>query len=529
MPELSFWGWGYREKSPGPEEVDFLADRIENRFDVKGLTRSSPPELDEIELPEPELTSPEDFTSILSTDRYDRAVHTYGKGYADLVRGFRGNFSGAPDMVAWPSTEEHLTRLMDWARADNVALVPVGGSTNVVQCTEPDTDIDHEGLVAVSMRNFDNVLDVDPKSRLARIQAGATGPELENQLGDHDLTLRHYPQSYEFSTLGGWIATRSSGHFATVETRIDDLMMSCRCLTPSGPIDTPKVPSSGAGPDPNGPLLGSEGILGFITEATMRVRPRPTFRSGGTIAFEDFNDGIEACRSIVQSGLNPANARLISRDEVRLYELDENPTNLLFVGYESASVSVETPLDKTLKLVKDHNGTVRSQYIKDEATSETSQTQNKWRQAFFEAPYLYNGMVQLGMIVDTFETCCRWSDFDDLHDDIMEQTQSLLNEICGDGIVTARVTHLYPEGPAPYYTVVAPSGQGKLIQQWSRIKETISDIIRKHDATITHHHAVGRRHQPWYLEETPELFNESLKEIKSTLDPNDLLNPGNLI
>lgn len=528
MGTLSFWGWGYEENFPGEDEIDYLRDRIEERFGETPDPRPEPT-IREITLPDPDHPIPAELSSFSSASRRERALHTYGKGYPDLVRGFRGNYEAAPDFVCHPENEDQLRSIMDWAKKAGAILVPVGGSTNVVRGTEPERRDDASALVAVSLRAFNELLDVDETSRVARLEAGMLGPEIEDKLAEHGLTLRHYPQSFEFSTLGGWIATRSAGHFATVETRIDDLTVSCRCVTPEGTLETPDYPSSGAGPDPDRLLFGSEGTLGLITEASMRVRPRPTYRAGATLAFDSFLDGVEACRKLAQSGLNPANARLVSRDEIELYQLDDDPAHLLFLGFESASVPVEPNLDRAAELLRDQKATLRDDYRTTDREKPDKESGDEWKRAFFEAPYLYNGLVRLGVIVDTFETCCRWNRFEELHEELMTRLQKLLEEECGDGLVTARITHLYPEGPAPYYTVLAPSGGENPLRKWSSIKGTASRIIREHDATITHHHAVGRRHRSSYLEESPGLFQDALVSVKETLDPDRLLNPGVLL
>lgn len=382
--------------------------------------------------------------------------------------------------------------------------------------------------MALNTRKMNRVMDIDRRSRTARIQAGATGPELETQLNDADFTLRHYPQSFEFSTLGGWIATRAAGHFATVETRIDDFVNRTRTLSPAGVTETRSLPASGAGPDPDSLFLGSEGTLGVITEATVRVRPEPDYRSRATIAFDSFGDGVEATRALARSSLNPANARLLSQEEVLLYQLSDRITNLLFLGFESSNVPVESDLDRAIDLCQTFQGTRVSKSVSspDSTQSSREESESSWREAFFRGPYLFNGLVQLGMIVDTVETCCGWSQFEELHETVMTTAHETFEEISGEGFITCRFTHLYPEGPAPYYTIVTPGRNNGRIQQWRELKEALSEAIHNSGGTITHHHAVGRVHKSWYEQETPEPFRNSLSKVKTELDPDGLLNPG---
>lgn len=527
MEELNFWGWGKKSASPSEDELRELGELISQYFDVEDASIAPPPTLDSIDIPSPVIDVPESIEAFSNQRRHLRALNTYGRGFPDMVRGFNGNFNPAPDVVALPDNEDQIKRTFEWASNNEASVIPVGGGTNVVRATEPGA-ADNRPTVALNMRRMNQVTDIDTLSQTARIQAGATGPELERQLQQANLTLRHYPQSFEFSTLGGWIATRAGGHFATVETRIDDFVNNTRTLTPDGPMESRPLPSSGAGPDPNSMVLGSEGTLGVITEATVRVREKPGYRARATVAFEDFSRGAEACRALARSSLNPANARLLSQEEVLLYQLSDNITNLLFLGFESPNVPVEDELERAVSLCRDFEGRVesRSVTVPDDEKEDREETESNWRQAFFQGPYLFNGLIRLGMIVDTVETCCSWSQFEELHRTVMETARAEFKKTTGEGFITCRFTHLYPEGPAPYYTLVAPGDITNRISQWRRLKDALSEAISDSGGTITHHHAVGRVHQEWYERETPRRFRSSLSGVKSQLDPDGIMNPG---
>jgi alkyldihydroxyacetonephosphate synthase len=376
----------------------------------------------------------------------------------------------------------------------------------------------------VDVRALDRVLEIDRSSRAARIQAGATGPGLEDQLREHGLTLRHFPQSFEYSTLGGWIATRAGGHFATLMTHIDDLVESVRALTPGGWWESRRLPGSGAGPSPDRMLIGSEGTLGVITEAWMRVQERPRWKAGAGVLFDTFAAGAEAVRALGQSGLWPSNCRLLDEAEGALTMAAPDGKALLVLGFESADHPVETWLERALELAGDHGGEVRES--KADGGNDSVGT---WRNAFVQAPYLRDSFVAGGVISDTFETAITWDRWESFHQAVRERAEQAVNEVCGQGRVSCRFTHVYPDGPAPYYTVLAPGKRGGEIEQWDAIKAAVSDAVIDAGGTITHHHAVGRDHRPWYDRQRPDPFAAALRAAKAALDPDARLNPGLLL
>ena len=262
---LKHWGWGYEDEQPSPDDVRAAASGIVAHFGFGSAEVEQPVPLQRVELPPARLKPPEALAEICSTDTYERCLHAYGRSYSDIVRAFRGRFDHPPDIVARPRDERELETVLDWALSADAAVIPFGGGTSVVGGVEP--RFDDRAAVTIDLKALDRVLVVDPVSMAARIQAGATGPRLEQQLSEHGLTLRHFPQSFQFATLGGWIATRAGGHFATLYTHIDDLVESARALTPAGWWESRRLPGSGAGVSPDRMLIGSEGTLGLITEA----------------------------------------------------------------------------------------------------------------------------------------------------------------------------------------------------------------------------------------------------------------------
>jgi alkyldihydroxyacetonephosphate synthase len=399
-------------------------------------------------------------------------------------------------------------------------VVPFGGGTSVVGGVE--ARVDERPVVTIDVKALDRVLEIDTASMAARIQSGATGPGLEQQLAKNGLTLRHFPQSFQFSTLGGWIATRAGGHFATLYTHIDDLVESVRALTPSGWWESRRLPGSGAGVSPDRMLIGSEGILGVISEAWVRVRPRPRQRSSAAVRFADFASGAEAVRALSQSGLHPANCRLIDPLEARTTGAGDGEHAVLVLGFESADRDVEPWMSLALELCGDHGGKWERRGSGDGAVG-------SWRDAFLRAPYLRDTFVAMGVLSETFETAVTWDRFDAFHEAVLSSTKRAVREVCGAGSVTCRFTHVYPDGPAPYYTILAPARRGEELEQWAQIKRIASEEVIAAGGTITHHHAVGRDHRPWYDRQRPGPFAEALRAAKAAVDPSGALNPGVLL
>ncbi len=529
-----FWGWGWEGEGPTREQQQGMAETLAAQFGLDDVAVAAPPTLDELDLPDSRLEPPDSLGHLCSTDTYERAGHTYGKSFRDVVRAFDRRFDHPPDVVAFPGDESDVGSLLDWCSDVGAAAIPYGGGSSVVGGVEADVGDGYSGVVTIDLRNLDQVLEIDRTSRAARIQAGVYGPALEDQLRPHGLTLRHYPQSFEFSTLGGWIATRSGGHYATLYTHIEDFVEGIRAVTPRGLVETRRLPGSGAGPSPDRLLAGSEGILGVITEAWMRLQDRPVHRASATATFGAFEKGVEAIRAVAQSGLNPSNCRLLDATEALTSGAGDGSHHLLLLGFESADHPLDASLARAVELARDHGGVVDDDAIKvrSESTSdgERDQAGGAWRNAFIRAPYTRDALVAMGMITETFETSVTWERFWEFHEQVTGAVRAALDEVgAGQGWVACRFTHVYPDGPAPYYTVIAPGRPGGQIEQWDHVKQAAADAIIANGGTITHHHAVGRDHRRWYEQQRPPLFADALRAAKHALDPTAVLNPGVLL
>ncbi|MFQ5417872.1 MAG: FAD-binding oxidoreductase [Myxococcota bacterium] len=529
-----YWGWGNEGEGPSEEAAAGIGRALAERFDLPDLVIAPAPRIEDVALPAPRASAPKALAALCSADPFDRASHTYGKSYGDIVRGVRGDFAPAPDLVAFPRSEEDVVALLDWCSDARVAAIPYGGGSSVCGGVEARIGDGYAGAVSIDLGGLDRVLEIDRTSRAARVQAGIYGPALEDALRPEGLTLRHFPQSFEFSTLGGWIATRSGGHYATLYTHIDDFVEALRVVTPAGVSESRRLPGSGAGPSPDRLFIGSEGALGIITEAWMRLQDRPRFRAAASVTFrgdDGFLRGAETVRRLSQSGLFPANCRLLSAGEAQTAGAGDGSAAVLVLGFESADHELDAWAQRALELCRDGGGDVPegAGVTRRDASAAREGAAGAWRKAFLGAPYLRDVLVRAAVISETFETAITWERFEEFHRAVTHASEDAVKRICGAGTVTCRFTHAYPDGPAPYYTVLAPGRRGSELEQWAEIKAAASEALIRHGGTITHHHAVGRDHRRWYDRQRPDAFAAALCAAKGALDPAGVLNPGVLL
>ncbi len=521
---LKFWGWGREDVVLSADEIARLEGAYAKRFGLSGYDVTPTPRPEDIELRAPRTSVPGALSDLCTTDHHERLVHSYGKSFFDSVRAFARDFANPPDVIAFPRTEADVVSVLDWCDSIDAVAIPWGGGSSVVGGVEPPrTD---RPVVTIDLKHLDRVVEIDATSQAARIQGGVYGPALERQLRASGLTLRHFPQSFEFSTLGGWIATRGGGHYATLYTHIDEFVESLRVVTPAGALESFRLPGSGAGPSPDRMFIGSEGTLGIITEAWMRLRRRPTFRANTTARFRDFHQAAQCVRALSQAHLYPANCRLVDADEALVNGAGDGSHAILVITFESADRPQDALLQRALELVREHGGEYDAEAIgRDGAQREGAAGQ--WRDAFIRMPYSREVLTPRGVIVETFETSITWDRFPDFHAQVKSATERAIREVTGrPGLVTCRFTHVYPDGPAPYFSFHACGDKARLAEQCWQIKIAASEVLNRLGGTITHHHAVGRDHRRWYDRQRPPLFAQAMLAAKRTLDPKGMLNPG---
>ncbi len=527
MRERKFWGWGYSDELLTDEEDKNIEQRILNNFSLSEVETIPIPKAKDIELHKSKISPPSSLQNLLSSDHLERLNHSYGKSFPDLARAMLGLFPNPPDLIAFPNNQDDIVSILDWADQNNIAVIPYGGGSSVCGGVETDVGDTYSGVISLDLRNLNQVLEIDKESRAARIQAGILGPALEEELKKSNLTLRHFPQSFEHSTLGGWIATRSGGHFATLYTHIDDFVESTTMVTPKGVIESRRLPGSGAGPSPDRIVIGSEGVLGIITEAWMRLQERPQFRASCPVLFDDYEKALKATRLISQSALFPSNCRLLDAKEALFNGAGDGSKHLLILSFESADHELDTWLNRALEIVSDVGG----QYEvprEEKQDAHKSGASGTWRNSFIRAPYYREASVRRGIIQDTFETSITWDKGYKFIECLKENVSKAIQEITGkETTVTCRLTHTYPDGLAPYFSYTAFATPSTMIDVWKEIKLVTNEICIAEGGTVTHHHAVGRDHRVrGYDLQRPEGFKNMLSAAKKAVDPQSILNPG---
>ncbi len=525
--QKKFYAWGYADEDLSPDEIKPWEQEIAGRYGLKSFDVTPAPKPEEISLRKPRVDVPSALQSMVRTDHLTRLEHSYGKAGFDAWRMFMRSVPNPPDAVAFPENEQDVVRVLEWCDQIGAKAIPYGGGSSVVKGIEPQASFDK--VVTISTRHMDKILEVDDVSEAARIQGGIYGPAIEDGLRKTPLTMRHYMQAYRCSTLGGWIATRSGGHYATLYTHIDDFVESTRMVTPAGVMESRRLPGSGAGPSPDRMVLGSEGILGIITEAWVRLRRKPTFRASASVRFKSFYDGADAVRGITQAGLYPANCRLLEAREALPGIPWSSEEAVLVLAFEGADHPLDAWMKRALEICADHGG-IADQSDPDDENAHRSGAAGAWRNRFIRAPHYSEHAVARGILSSTFETAMTWDRMRDFHQKITKITKDTIKRVTGrEGTVTCRFTHVYPDGPCLYFTFGGLVDKAKGLEQFMDVLQTCTAATVEHGGTTTHHHAVGRFHRPFYDKQRPELFAKALRGAKRELDPKGLMNPGVLI
>lgn len=457
-------------------------------------------------------------------DQPARLLHAGGKSTPDLLRRNASGTQDAPDAVLLPGTEDEVAAILSHCSRHGIALVPFGGGTSVVGGLDPIRG-EFAAVVSLDLRRFDQLLSLDEVSCEAEFGAGVTGPDAERLLGDHGFSLGHFPQSFQFATIGGFAATRSSGQDSAGYGRFDDMIRGLRTITPAGVLDLGRAPASAAGPDLRQLLIGSEGVFGVITRVRVRVHPVPATTRYEAWAFPDFAAGAAALRAITQTGTGATVVRLSDEAEtgVNLASTEQIGGQQITGGclaitlFEGTAEHTESRHAETRAMLAAHGG-----------TSLGEEPARAWERGRFAAPYLRDSLLAAGALCETLETATDWSNVPALKAAVTEALTTALADSGTPALVLCHISHVYRCGASLYFTVVAAQ-RGNPIEQWRAAKTAASDAIMRAGGTITHHHAVGADHRPFMRDEVGELGVQLLRAIKATLDPAGILNPGKLI
>jgi alkyldihydroxyacetonephosphate synthase len=540
VPAMRWWGWGDPERAPGlpAHALEFLRETV-------GVARqpSAPVALGRVRLAPPELPGEalDELRALLGhagvrDGHEERVVHAAGKGYPDLVRLRAGEPQVAPDAVLYPTDPAQLAPLLELCARRSLALVPFGGGTSVVGGVEPLRG-EHAAVLALDLRELSKLVELDRESLTVTAQAGMRVPALEARLAAQGLTLGHFPQSYEYVSLGGCAATRSAGQASTGYGRFEELVLGLRMAAPAGEIAPRALPASAAGPDLRELLVGSEGTLGVIHELTLRVRAAPPQQRYEGVFFEDFAAGAQALRALAQEHVAPAVARLSDEGETRmslalagsgglkgrlgrvyLGARGYGAGCLAILGFEGSEREIAVRRRPALELVRRHGGLPVGRSPGD-----------AWRAQRFAAPYLRDELLTQGVMVETLETATRWSQLMELYGEVSRAISGALAAQGTPGLVMCHVSHLYETGASLYFTFLARQREGHELAQWHAVKRAAGDAILEHGGTITHHHAVGWAHVEWMEREIGSQGVQTLRALKAEFDPAGIMNPGKLL
>lgn len=542
--ELRWYGWGYSDTSYSfahrPTAWPYLKSQL-------GLTEeTAPPVVNQadIQLRPSRLDAARLGQlrtllgdSAVTTDDQVRLTHSLGKSYSDLIRLRRGEIPNPTDGVVFPENEAQIVQLLAFAMQHGVTVIPFGGGTSVVGGVEP---VGERPTLTVSLARLNRVLTIDTLSHTVTAEAGVLGPDLEKALNAQGFTLGHFPQSFQFSTVGGWVATRGAGHASTKYGKIEKLVVSVRMVTPSGIIETRTTPAAASGPSLLQLLVGSEGVYGIITQATLRLAPLPQTTADGAFLFNSFAEGATAVRAIMQHGLTPALVRLSDETETRTsFAMRQNHQgwggikeklglrlltrsgksfdqgSVLLLRFEDSAEQVKMAFRAAKALCKAHGafalgaGPVRS-----------------WQRDRYLTPYLRDQLLDRGILLDTVETATTWDNLPTLY----QQLTTCIRQAIADGgvkpLVLTHLSHVYRDGASLYLTLLAKALRDRELAQWQAIKSAATTCIMAQGGALSHHHGVGHDHAAWLAQETGETGLAALAAVKQTLDPQGMMNPG---
>jgi alkyldihydroxyacetonephosphate synthase len=545
---LKWWGWGWEDRSRPIEGYPVAWRYLVDRLKIDPNVQRTVPHIDTVRIP-PSLLSPDELTELeklvgegnVSSEHRDRVVHAVGRGYKDLVRLREGVLLRAPDAVLFPEDGDAVAAVLEFARRRRYAVVPFGGGTTVVGGVEPLADGTYAATLTLDLRRMRRVKSIDEGSGLVVAEAGIRGPILEEALAAKGLTLGHFPQSWEFSTLGGWIATRAAGGLSNRYGRIDDLVVGMRLVAPARVLDVRPLPGRDHGPDLAELILGSEGALGVVTEATVRAHPLPPARRFASRLFHSFPEGLTALRSMARDDALPDMTYLSDEEETRFAAAEagigpEGGAGFAGLGLRVLGTRGYSLQEGSLLLVEFEGSPMRVAHRQERALSHTRDSASlgsgpaeRWYAERFETPYIRDSLMDHGILVDTVETAASWSRLLDVYRKGGKALQEALWENGGAGLVLCHVSHVYPDGASLYFTFFGKGIAGREVAQWEAVKDAVTRAFVDAGGALSHHHGIGADHAPYLGRVVGEDGLLVLRALKRELDPEGIMNPGKLV
>jgi len=475
----------------------------------------------------------------VSFDESCRLTRAVGKSYTDILEIQRNMPIHLPDAVVSPANHDEVVEILQICSQYNIAVVPFGGGSNVVGAFKRREY--NSPCVVLDMSLMKSLLQLDQVNHIAVFQGGIFGPELETLLNAKNLTLGHFPQSFEFSALGGWVATHSAGQESSGYGRIEDMVVSLKVATPTGTMHTSSYEHDAEGINLKSLFYGSEGMFGVITEVSVRVHNLPANKKWLVALFPNFEQGTEAVRTIVQKNLHPAVVRFSDEQETFFLQYTSHKPITLFSRIKSnisksllTLKGIKTPCLFMLRF----DGEKEDNHIKSVIASEIVKKHKgmllggklgiKWERSRFDLPYLRDNLLENGMLVDTMETVLPWNKIPEFKRGLLAELQKSSAFGFEKGVLMSHLSHVYQSSCSIYFTVITVQDVADTMAQWESLKKTVTDFIVGSGGAVSHHHSIGRMHQPWYVKKTDKLSQEILRNIKHTLDPNHILNPGKL-
>lgn len=555
---MKWWGWGSTDIKTDVNKMPMLIPFIKDTIGCDTTHISQPVDYEKINIPTPKLNQffYEKLLSLIHPgqiyqDKMERLLHCYGKSFKDLYRIRNGLINTAPDLVIYPENSKQILEILILAKQANVCVIPFGGGTNIVSALEVNKNEDRM-VISLDLTRMNKLLSIDKDARVATFESGVLGPDLEEQLNKTGFTLGHFPDSFQFSTLGGWLATRSAGMNSDKYGTISDMVLSMEIITPDKIINQPLVPHSSTGPEIYNMFLGSEGTLGVISKAVMKIHPIESFSHFAGVMFPNFDAGINALKLTAQEKKLPNMMRLMDNDETVLSFNLKPPTNkinqfvqksfkkylkfknisddkccLMIIAFSGDKNVVKKHKKDVLQICKNYKGIYLGQ-----------SPGNSWFERKYDYPYLRDFVMDFGCVVDVSETSTTWNNIKKLYNDVKKAgikamsectPKTIQNRINKSGYLGCHISHNYYNGACLYFTFCFSPEKNKELSQYWHVKKTLTEAILKNNGALSHHHSVGRDHAPWLKEYIGETGLDAINSVKQTIDPTNILNPDKLI